>query len=549
MSEALVTASAVSHSYGERTVLEDVDLTVHARDRTALVGPNGSGKSTLLRLLAGRLDPTHGSVRRRRGLRIAWMPQVDHGRLHRDGSPGGPPSITVREQLKRRTGVAEAQRRMDLETELLANGDLTRIDAQARAVETWAGLGGADLDARIDAALERVGLEAGWAERTLGTLSGGQLARVNLATLGLARVDVALLDEPGNHLDDEGLETLREMITGAAAAIVLASHDRFLIRDFAQDVIEVERGRVRRFRGGWDAYEEERRADRERAATQWERATREKRRLIEMERRISQRSRTGEGRARRSGETDKFVRHMAIESAQKNTALSGIAKRIDQLDVPDKPWEESLSRLLLDAAEEVHAPRVATTRDLVMTRGAWRSRPVALDISPGERLLLTGPNGSGKSSLIAVLAGRLEPAAGSIEIPASVRIVELAQRGGMFADADGTLGDRFRALSGLGETETRTILAAMKLGPAQVRSDPLSLSPGELTRAELALIARTGAACLLLDEPSNHLDIEALEVLEDALEGWPGALVVASHDRAFRRSVRFDREVDLGPGP
>lgn len=539
MSDAFITATAVDHELGNRPILEQIDLAIHTGDRIALVGRNGSGKSTLLRLLAGLETPTGGEIRRDRGLRVAWLPQLSGVTLDAAGER------TVREELAVRTGVDAAARRMEAETERLASGDLSRIEAQPEAVENWTRLGGPDLDARIGQALEQVRIDSGWADRRLDSLSGGQLARINLATLQLSRIDLALLDEPANHLDTEGLAMLRELLESTAPAIVMAAHDRGLLEGFASDVVELERGRARRFRGGWQVYLREKEAAHEKALGDWEEAAAEKRRLAEMERRIRQQAEAGERRARRSREPDKFIRHMAVQSAQKNTAISGIAKRNSQLELPEKPWQEGLSTLLLDAADAVHAPQLALIHEAVLARGEWRSRPLTLSIAPGERVLLTGPNGSGKSSLIGALAGRLRPVAGSIAIPASVRVTELAQQASVFHRGEGSLTDRFRQLSGLDETAARTALAAMKLGPDQAGREPSSLSPGELTRAELALLARRGAACLLLDEPGNHLDIEALEVLELALEGWPGALVLASHDQAFRNAVRFDREVNF----
>jgi len=535
MSEVLITARAVDRTHGDRHILKDVDMTVHAGARVALVGPNGSGKSTLLQLLAGLDEPTAGAITRVGGVRVGYLPQVDAPREDR----------TVREELARRTGVAPALDRMNRETERLAGGDLTRIQAQIDAVDEWTSLGGDDLDARLGAALDAVGLDPEWADRRLSSLSGGQLARVNLATLRLSRTDVVLLDEPGNHLDREGLELLRSLLE-TAPTVVLASHDRSLLADFAYEVVELERGQARHFRGGWSSYLREKEAARARARVAWEEATAEKKRLIALERRIREQAAVGERKARRSGESDKFIRHMAVESAQKNTAASGIVKRIKATDVPEKPWEEDLSRLLLGAAHRVHAPRVLVARGAVAGAGSWRSAPVDLDLAPGERLLLSGPNGSGKSSLIAMLAGRVQPLSGTVSVPSSVRVLELAQQESLFARGEGTLAERFAELAGLDPTAARTALAAMRLGADQAGRDPTSLSPGELTRAELALLATRGAACLLLDEPSNHLDIEALEVLERSLEGWGGALVVASHDRAFTEAIRFDRTLEMG---
>ena len=539
MSQAIITANAVGHSFGDRQIFKEVDLSIHEGDRLALVGANGSGKSTLLRLLAGRESPTDGSIRRVRGSRISWLPQI---------TPGSHKTRTVLEELAFRSGVARALERMDRETQRLVSGDISRVEAHGEAVEEWTQLGGPDFEARLGPALERTGIRPDWANRPLDTLSGGQLARINLATIHLSRLDVALLDEPGNHLDAEGLEMLVQLLPHAASSVVLVSHDRHLLDGFADQVIELNKGRARSYRGGWTAYLREKNLAKEQASASWEEATAEQQRLVGMERRIRQQGEIGQRRAKRSGETDKFIRHFAIQSAQKNTAASGIAKRIEHLEVPEKPWEEDLSNLLLDSAGQVHAPQVMTARELVTIRGGWRSKRVSFSLAPGERMLLTGPNGSGKSSLIGTLAGRFTPASGELRIPGKTRLVELAQQGRIFSEGSGDLADRFAKLGQLDQTSTHTALASMKLGPETARRDPASLSPGELIRAELALLAHLGAACLLLDEPSNHLDIEALEVLEQALEGWKGALVVASHDRAFREAIRFDRTLELETG-
>jgi len=535
MSASIISASAVSFEYRDRTILDNVDLRVHEGDRIALVGANGSGKSTLLRLLAGIEVPSGGHVTTMAAARVAYLPQVSEEDT----------GLTVRRELATRIGIARAEAEMDRLTGLLAGGDLDVLEAHAAAVEHWSSLGGGDFEARLGPALESVGVDRSWADRECRTLSGGQMARVRLAALRLARLDCALLDEPSNHLDADGLAMLDEIVTDAEFALVFASHDRGLLERVAGDVVELNRTRVRTYRGGWKTYLREREAERNLAEVSYAEATAERRRLVTLERRIRLQGEVGQRRAKRKDESDKHIRYMSIQSAQKNTAASGISKRIENVEIPEKPWKENLSRLLLDAAQPVHVAAVAVVGDLILERGDWRSGRIDLTIGAGERVLLRGSNGSGKSSLIAALTGRLEPAAGRIEIPASVRFTELAQRGGIFDHHDGTLIEAFRELSGLGETEARNALAAMRLGPEVVGRAPGLLSPGERTRAELALLAKMPAACLFLDEPSNHLDIEAMEVLESALEGWTGALVMASHDQAMREKVRIDRVVDL----
>jgi ATPase subunit of ABC transporter with duplicated ATPase domains len=234
MPSMLLDAQQITRVYGDRTVLDAVDVRVDAGSRIGLIGPNGAGKSALLHILAGR-DAPDGGIVRCFGT-VGYLPQFADVTERR---------LTVRETILDRVGLASAGDALDRWTDALAAGGLEAVQPHGAALERWLALGGADVDARLSAAVADLGLDE-FLDRPLGTLSGGQAARAGLAALQVARFDVVLLDEPTNHLDADGLRRLESLLAARAGGFVLVSHDRALLAEAVGEIVELDRDGGRR---------------------------------------------------------------------------------------------------------------------------------------------------------------------------------------------------------------------------------------------------------------------------------------------------------------
>jgi ATPase subunit of ABC transporter with duplicated ATPase domains len=531
---------SVSLAFGPRTVLRDVSLIVPDDARIGVVGPNGIGKSTLMRVMAGLQAPDEGSV-----LRVP--PALRVGLLDQRGRPAA--DETVARHLARRTGVADAEARLDALTAALAD-DPGRVEEYSEALDAFLALGGDDLAARSGAAMTEVGLSPDRLDLPMGALSGGQAARVGLAVLVLARVDLLLLDEPTNDLDFSGLDILERLVDAHRGAVVTVSHDRAFLDRCARRIVEVVEPthEVREYAGGWTDYVAQRDRARERQYEAHGRYAGERGRLEDRMRR--QRAWSEEGvkkEKKRPKDPDKIGRAMRAErSEQQASKVRATERAMERLDVVEKPWEGWRLQLRL-ASGRGGGDVVAVLEDAVVQRGAFRLGPVDLDVRRGDRLVVTGPNGGGKSTLIGALLGRIPLASGAGRTGPSIVVGEIEQERTALSAAPRLL-DAVVERSGLRAEEARTLLAKFSLDADRVERPADQLSPGERTRALMAVLAAREVTCLVLDEPTNHLDLEAIEQLEEALGDYEGTLILVTHDRRMLERVEVTRRIEVRDG-
>ncbi|MGH9017104.1 MAG: ABC-F family ATP-binding cassette domain-containing protein [Acidimicrobiales bacterium] len=537
-------ATGLSFDRGAHTILRQVSITVTPTSCIGVVGPNGVGKSTLLRLLAGWEKPDSGTVR-------LDPPRATVGYLAQEHERR--PGETVGALLARRTGVAAAESELAAAGEALGGGEDGADDRFAAALERYEGLSAGDLEARMAAAFDDLGLAAAVAHQETATLSGGQAARVALAAIALSRFDVTLLDEPTNDLDFDGLERLEALVSGRSGGMVVVSHDRAFLDATVTSVLEIDDhdATARLFGGGWSAFLEERSTARRQAEEAYAGHQTERRVLLERANRERQWA-TSAVRRERTGarDNDKAQRDFRINRTEKLAARARRTERaIERMDPVEKPWEGWDLRFAIDEAPRAGAV-VARLDRAVIGRGTFRLGPLDLEIGWGERIGLVGPNGSGKTSVVGALLGRLPLESGSVWRGPSVVVGELGQdrrlSGSGHERGDESVLDGIMRRCGLTVSEARSLLAKFGLGADHLNRPAALLSPGERTRAELAVFQARQVNFLVLDEPTNHLDVPAVEQIEQALGAFGGTILLVSHDRRLLDAVELTRRIDLG---
>lgn len=534
MAEAFVRVSRLHFSWPDGSpVFTDLSLRL-GPVRTGLVAPNGAGKSTLLRLLAGQLQPASGSIET--GGHLAYLPQ--HLAL--------PPSASVADAL----GIAPRLRALAA----IADGatDAHWFDTVG---EDW------DLAERTAAALARMGLDGVPLQRRLDRFSGGELTALKLAAQLLRRPDLLLLDEPSNHLDRAARERLYRLIEDWPGGLLVASHDRALLERMDQ-IGELSADALRLYGGGFAFYRDAAEAERGAAEDELRQLRQQARREQRERQQARERAERRAGNARRALPDAGLPRIVAgnLQRAAQVSAGKSDAIHTARADAARARLSEAAQALrgTPDLDLDLPATRVPGGRLLLRAQGLryahdgrelFAAPGLDLEIRGPERIALSGGNGAGKSTLLRLLSGELAPQAGDIR-RGQGRIAYLSQDLAS-ADPARSVAEHLReAAPELAATERANLLARWLFRGERMHRPLSALSGGERLRAALAcaLHAQPAPQLLLLDEPSNHLDLDAVAELERALRGYRGALIVVSHDQAFVAALAPTRRLALREG-
>jgi macrolide transport system ATP-binding/permease protein len=516
----VLSAHDLVKSYGPRRVLDGVSVAVSPGQRLGLVGENGAGKSTLLRVLAGLTEPDGGQVTRPGD--IGFLHQESPHRAHATIGEVVDGALAEIRALQRRLDAlaARLERHPHDAGTLAAYGETLQW---ATDHDLW------DAGRRAELVLAGLGLAGAGHDRAVGTLSGGERSRLDLAALLIRQPRALLLDEPTNHLDDDAVGFVEAHLARLPGVVVLASHDRVFLDAVCTGILDLDPSRdgPTRYGGAYSAYLRAKRTERRRWQEQY---AAQQDRLAALRAAVATTARrVAHDRPWPDGDKAAHHFHGSRVQAQVSRRVRDARRRLDELTRHQVRRPPAPLRFTASLTRGRDHEGVAVSLRQVRVPG--RLHVVDLDLPARGRLLVTGPNGAGKSTLLAVLAGHLVPPAGTVRHRRGLRIGLLAQQVS-FADPARTAREVYDArvpagsvpLSGLG-----------LVAPRDLDRPVGQLSAGQRRRLALALLVAQPPDLLLLDEPTNHISLTLAEELQEALGTAPGAVVAASHDRWLRR--------------
>ncbi len=501
-----VQLTGVSIAFGDRQILDSVNLHLSCRSRTALTGANGSGKSTLMKIISGETKPDSGTITQKDGIRISYLPQS--GVVHLD--------TTLREEVEEAFSYLDSITRNKAELEQSLQG-VTQEDPEVSAIiekrheleEILIRSGYYTRETEIQKVLSGLGFTREDVSKRTREFSGGWQMRIALAKVLLEKPDILLLDEPTNYLDIEAREWLTRFISTYDGGFLIVSHDRHFLDSLVDEIMEIFHGRIKQYRGNFSAYECYRKTELETLLRRYERQQNE----IE--------------------KTEQFIQRFRSNASKAALVQSRITwlKKCKRIEIP-----ETLKRIHFSFPPPPHSGRRTVSASNLTKR--YGTTPVFTDVQfsvdRGEKIVLTGVNGAGKSTLLRIIAGRDRDFEGTIEYGKDVDV-------GYFAvENEGAFNPEHTIIQALEEHCPTGLIPTLRnmLGAFLFRNDDIYkttgvLSGGEKSRLSLLKLLLHPANLLILDEPTNHLDIHSKDILLNALQHYSGTIFFVSHDRYF----------------
>ena len=508
-------AKNLSLAFGDVKLLDAIDFSIDAGERIALVGRNGTGKSSLLKIIAGQIKPDDGEAARSSTLKLAYVPQ----------EPTFDASQTIFEAVA--AGLGQVSKLLiDYHHALVAaeHGDMDALERMGDLQHELETHDGWQVEQRVESVLARLNLDP---DRAIDGLSGGNLKRVALARALVAEPELLLLDEPTNHLDIASIDWLEKTLMSYDGAILVISHDRRFLETFATRIIELDRGQLTSYPGSFAEYEK-----RKEEALNSETLANARFDKILKEEEVWIRQGVQARRTRSAGRVTR-LHHLREERAQRRERSGNVKFSIADV--------EKSGKIVTELVE------VSKSFDGKIIVDKFSS-----NVQRGDRIGLIGPNGAGKSTLMKMILGELEADSGKIKLGTQLSVAYFDQFRETLDD-EATLSDVISPGSefidnGNGRKHVISYLGEFLFPPQRARAKVKSLSGGERNRLLLARLFAKPANFLVLDEPTNDLDIETLDLLEELLQSYPGTVMVASHDRTFLDNVATQVFVFEGAG-
>ncbi|WP_280188242.1 ATP-binding cassette domain-containing protein [Delftia sp. PS-11] len=506
---ALITLLDAQLAFGHVALLDHAQFSLESGERVGLIGRNGAGKSSLLKILGGLAKADDGQVQTQSGVRITYVAQ----------EPVLPPEHTIFEAAS--AGIASVIALRDRYLAAAEGEDLDALQSQIEAYDAW------NWERRVEETLQRLHLDP---QAVVGTLSGGMKKRVALAQALVARPDVLLLDEPTNHLDLDAIEWLEELLLAFKGSVVTITHDRAFLDRIATRIVELDRGQLRTYPGNFAQYQ------------------------LQKEEQLAQEAVINAKADKLLAQEEIWIRK-GVE-ARRTRSQSRIG-RLEQLRANRAARREVLGGVKMDIASgKGDGYQGKIVAELTDVGKAFADRCIVSRFSAtilrGDKVGLIGPNGAGKTTLLKMILGELAADSGTVRLGANLQVAYFDQMRHQI-DLDATLEDFISPGSewieiGSQKKHVKSYLSDFLFSPARAHSPVRSLSGGERNRLLLARLFARPANVLVLDEPTNDLDIETLEMLEELLQGYDGTVFLVSHDRSFLDNVVTSTIAWEGPG-